>query len=206
MSWIATGIGVGVGGGVISGFGNKGKTTNKWMADPTYKEADNARSDWASNLVNWGNDQNYGAIAPNWDDIWSMARDKVKQYFSGGPTSTGLVDRVKASAARRNMADNPALQSTLGSLGVEQANQLKGMATEEATQKNAFREQGRRTWLDSLMNLSTQKPSGQWIAEPKKGNWADMVGPALSGASGGLMQMGQNNFTSSIIDKMYPKA
>lgn len=147
------------GGGLLGGlFGGKKKNKEPQITQlPDYSESTAARENWWSKLQGWGQDPNYGAITPDWADIWSNAQNKVRQYYWGSPTQMGLAGKVKASAARRGVSDT-ALEPNLTAMGAEEGNQLKDMATSMGVQQTNLANQGRNTWLDSLMRLSQTKP------------------------------------------------
>lgn len=153
MDWLSELFG---GGG--SGQNNTQDTTNKWEMAPDYAESAAARGTWGDTLKNWSTQPGYGAIAPNWDSIWQNAAKKVQQYFHGGPMGPGAEAGVKSNLAGRGMSENPAAEETLGRLGMQEGQQLGDMAVNQATQEANFGEQGRTTWLNSIMQLAGLKP------------------------------------------------
>jgi hypothetical protein len=139
---------------------------------PDYPEATGARETWWNKLQEWGKQPDYGAISPEWDKIWDLAKNKLTQYYWGGTMDTGLAGKIKASAARRNVSQSPALQNMLTAMGMQEARDVSDLASQEAINKATFAEEGRQNWLTSLMNLTQQKPS--YITS------AGAVGPAVS--------------------------
>lgn len=129
---------------------------------PEYPEAEGSRKLLYERLQDFGGQPGYGAIAPDWADIWQSAKRKVNQYYWGSPTSPGVMSKVKASAARRGVSESPALQKSMLRAGVQEGQTISDMATEQATQKATFAEKGRRNWLNDLMQLSQQKPKTQY--------------------------------------------
>lgn len=169
--------------------GNRDKVENTWLQNPEYPEAEGARKNWWEILQKWGSDPNYGAISPDWSNIWDTVQRQVKEYYHGGPLTTGINDKLKANLARRGMSDQPAADYLLMASGADEANKMKDIATSMGEQKSALSEQGRRDWLSSLMTLSQQKPQGQWnttIKEDKTSNILD----AISGISSSVAQYG----------------
>ena len=150
--------------GLFDGLFGAKETTQTTTALPPiklgdYKEAKGARKSWWDTLQRWGSEPGYGAIAPNWNDIWENARGKVARYFGGGPEGPGLDAKVRANAARRGVADQAAGDALLQRSGFQQGNMLQDLAVKQATEEAQFGEQGRKTWLTSLMNLAHLKPS-----------------------------------------------
>jgi len=175
-------IGLMAGGGLLSGlFGSK-KKDPEWSVAPEYPEAQGARGTWWEKLQSWGADPNYGAISPDWGRIWDQAKGRVQRYFWGGPLEPGLVGKVKSSLARRNVSESPASEDLIARMGMQEGLQLQDLATDQATQEAAFGEQGRQTWLQSLMGLAQQKPVTQMYQPAQNENWADFLGTAVSGA------------------------
>lgn len=148
-------------------YGGEGEWKNPPQATftptPEYAESTQARQAYGSKVSEWGNDPNYGAISPNWSDIWQKAQSKIKQYYWGGPGGqTGLADKVRASAAGRNVSESPALQTELTNMGYQEAADQGNLATEMATKEAEFGEQGRQNWMTWLSNLMGQKVSGNF--------------------------------------------
>jgi len=173
---------------------------------PEYPEAQQARESYASKLTGWGEDPNYGAIAPNWDDIWNKAQQRVKQYYWGGAGGqTGLADKVRSSAAARNVSDSPALQTELTNMGYQEAQDIGDISTEMATKEAEFGETGRQNWMSWLSNLMGQKQSGQFTdakymkEEPSgiMGLLGSLGGSMLGGAGG--EGGGENDWLSTLL-------
>lgn len=144
---------------IFGGGGDSQTTTqNDYRPAPEYAEAEGARGKWWETLQSWAGQPGYGAIAPNWGDIWSNARGKLSRQYWGGPEGPGAVAKVKASAARRGVSDSPALQATIGRMGMQEGNQLMDMAIQQAIAEANLGESGRKTWLGSVQNLASQKP------------------------------------------------
>jgi hypothetical protein len=185
----------------------------QWLTAPEYSEAEGARGDWASKLKQWGQEPGYGAIAPDWGDIWNTAQKRIKQYYWGGAGGqTGLADKVKASAARRGVSDSPALESQLTNMGYEEGGKQSELASNMAFQEAQFGEQGRQNWMQWLMNLAGQKPNSTLqtadVEQPSGasgllGNiagmlpWGDWIGNLFGGGieSGGGIDIGGGRTT-----------
>lgn len=174
-------LGLGAATGIASAATKDDKVENQWLQNPEYEEAEGARSSWWDTLQKWAEDPNYGAITPDWDNIWETVQRQVKEYYSGGPLTTGMRDKLKANVARRNMSDSPAADYLMMASYADEANKMKDIATEQASQKATLAEQGRQTWLNSLMNLAQQKPSGQWNSYVKSNKTSDILGAVSEG-------------------------
>lgn len=199
------GSGIAAGGGILGGLLGKKKSKDPIITQlPDYKESTGAREDWWSKLQNWGADPNYGAITPDWADIWQNAQDKVRQYYWGSPTKMGLAGKVKASAAKRGVSDSAALDANLTAMGAEEGNQLSTMATEQGVAKANLANQGRTTWLSSLMNLAGLKPSYN-VSPNTSSNYGvgNMIGDVTGAIGSGITQYGmakqQNDWLSKLI-------
>ena len=137
----------------------------QWRGAPTpeqyaeFPEAEAARKTWFGKLQEWGGQPGYGAIAPDWGDIWEQAQKRVKQYYWGGPGGQpGVAGKVPASAARRGVSESPALEREMGLMGMQEAGDIKDIATTMATKEAEFGEAGRQTWLQSLMGMTGVRP------------------------------------------------
>jgi hypothetical protein len=203
-------LGLGLSGvGSLLGIGSKvkedDKVENNWLQNPEYKEAEGARASWWDTLQKWGSDPNYGAISPDWDNIWQTVQRQVKEYYSGGPLSTGMRDKLKASVARRNMGDQPAADYLQMASYAEEANKMKDIATAEGAKKAELSEQGRRDWLNSLMALSQQKPAGEWQTTVKSNKTSDILGAVGEGIGGVGSSMVNYGVTSDWLDTIKKK-
>ena len=154
---------------------------------PEYPEAEGARKDWWSKLQEWGGQPGYGAITPDWESIWNLAKNKLTQYYWGGTMDTGLAGKVQASAARRNVSQSPALENMLTAMGMQEAGDIRELAGTEAEKKATFAETGRQNWLTSLMNLTSVRPKfpGQ-VAYDTSPIPSYGVGNMISDVSGGI--------------------
>lgn len=153
--------------GEISGdYGQETSRTTKakplFEQQPDYPEAEGARTKWWDLLQQFGGEPGYGAISPDWGDIWQNAQKKVQQYFWGSPTDPGVVGKIKSSAARRNVSESPALTNMMSRMGATESGLLSSMATEQATKKAEFSEAGRQNYLQQLQSLSGMNPMGSW--------------------------------------------
>lgn len=142
---------------------SKNKTTNaapEFVKSPEYAEAEGARKTIFDRLNAYGADPNYGAVTPDWSNIWETAKNRVNQYFWGSPTDPGVAGKVKASAARRGVSESPALTNSLTRLGATEGGIMSNMATEQGVEQARLAESGRQTWLQTMMALANMKPGG----------------------------------------------
>jgi len=152
---IGSGIGMLGGGlaGLFSGGGDEEEDYQwsmppdpKFFQAPEYEETKAARGAWGEKLQQWGDQPGYGAIAPDWADIWGRAKKRVSQYYWGGPEGgQGISGKVKASAARRGVADSPAGETMLMRMGATEAGQLG-----DIEQKWAFRKLNSEKQADKI--------------------------------------------------------
>lgn len=178
---------------------------------PEYSEATGARATWWEKLQQWGGQPGYGAIAPDWGDIWNKAQARVNRFYWGGPAEGGgLAGKVRASAAARNVSQSPALEENIRQMGMGQGLQLGEMATEQAKTEAAFGETGRQNWLNSLMALTQMKPQvasytpsttttgTQMTYAPSQG----MISPLMGMAGSLIGQNMQQNWLTSLMSSM----
>ncbi len=152
---------------------------------PDYAESSAARGTWGDTLKNWSTQPGYGAIQPNWDSIWQNAAGKVHRYFNGGPEGPGLIAGVKSNLAARGMSEQPAAETEISKLGMQEGNQLQDLATQQATQQAQMSEQGRNTWLNSIMQLAGLKPQ---FVQPSTTGVSNLNSPSgVPGAAGSFL-------------------
>lgn len=171
---------------------------------PDYAESNVARGTWGDTLQSWAKQPGYGAIQPDWNSIWENAAGKVKRYFNGGPEGPGLVAGVKSNLASRNMSEQPAAETQIANLGMAEGNQIQDMATQQASQQAVLGEQGRTSWLNSIMQLAGLKPSfstptrTSTVSEDNSGSTAGMLGQFGLGQLQGAGE-GDSNMLSNIL-------
>lgn len=219
-TWAATAVGISAAGLGLSGAqafgafgGGEGIDSSillSYQKLPDYEESDAARKDWWSKLQVWGDQADYGAISPDWEGTWELAKKKINQYYWGGVGDTGLAGKVKASAARRNVSQSPALENQLAMLGMSEAGQISDLATQEAINKATFSESARQNWLTSLQNLAGLKPSYVTGSGVTGGSTSYSTGDALSdivsGAGGLVSTLATNtqneNFLNTLMNNL----
>ena len=212
----ATGVAVAIGGGALLSTGASagwfGDGGDEWEQPeiqvkelPGYPEADVAREKIAGRLEEWGAQPGYGAISPDWGDIWERARGKVGRYYWGGPGETGLAGKVRAGAARRGVAESPAMETLIGRMGQQEALQLGEMGTEQALQESLFGEKGRQDWFSQMQNLAQMRPSyatTAGVSQPQTMGAGEAVGELGATITGAGMQAGQNRWMMNYLKEM----
>lgn len=189
--------GAGVLGGTALSAKSKPDVTNDWLQNPEYANSQEARDTWWGKLQEWGNDPNYGAIAPDWNDIWQQTQQQVKSYFEGSAMAPGVNDAIKGSFAQRGMGGQAGETFALASSGATEAQQLANLQAQQNIAKNQFAETGRQNWLNSLNQFQAQKPGGEWQTQinPSSGQ---IWGNALSQVGGAIGSYGMSGIMSGI--------
>ena len=199
MSWVALGTaavsaggsylaskysggdGGGDGGGSGGGIGQSTRYGEPFRL-PDYQESEGARASWWDTLQKWGSQPGYGAIQPNWDDIWNNARGKVSRYFGGGPEGPGVNARVAANSAKRGVADQAAGDAMLQRSFFQEGNMLQDLAVQQAMKEAEIGEGGRKDWMSSLMGLAKLSPN---YASGRDSETFQEIVPADIGSPGG---------------------
>lgn len=197
---------IGAGAAKAGGVGQKdGSVDAQFLENPEYPHSQDARDLWWGKLQKWGDDPNYGAIAPDWNDIWEQTQQKVRQYYNGGPMTPGVQDRVNSSLARRGMSENPASDFLHAQVGAQEAQDLGSLSAQKNIAQNQFAETGRQNWLESLQNFQAQRPAGQWnvtTTPPQSNPWIDFVGNTGSAVASAGMQINAGNAQNDILKKL----
>lgn len=185
---------------------DKDEQKPQFVKQPEYPEAEKARSTLSDKLQAWGNDPYYGAVSPDWGNIWDTVQRQVRGYYEGTALSPGVKDRLKSSLARKNISENPASDYLMMAADAEQGNQLKDIATSQGIEKARLGESGRQFWTNATSDLSKQKPSGTWWQQPQQNpgvtelmNLITGVGAAV--ATGG-MSLAAGNQQNDWLSKM----
>ena len=198
-----------VGSSAIGAFGGGGDDSISkdisYKELPGYPEADVARGEIAGKLKEWGTLPGYGAISPEWGDIWERAKGKVGRYYWGEPGETGLAGKVRAGAARRGVSESPAIDTLMTRMGQQEAIQLGEMGTEQAMQEALFGEKGRQDWFGQMQDLAGMRPSyatSAGVSQPQAPSTGEMVGELGSAITGAGMQYGQNQWMQQMMNQM----
>jgi len=172
----------------------------KFFAQPEYEEAVGARKKWWEELQE-------GYLPEDWGKIWELAKQKTSQYYWGGPEGgAGLAGKVKASAARRNVSESPALESGLGRMGMAEAGQLKDIDVSEITGRMGERQ----NWLGQISKLASMKQPGTWQGATgfapgaAETPWGDLAGAVGGYAAQYAGQKGQQDWYENLLSKYMP--
>jgi hypothetical protein len=176
-------------------------TTNQYSA-----EQQEAQKLLLSYIKGNNADNLYGATDIDWADLWDKTQQKINQSYYGSPTSTGAIDKVKASAARRGVSDSPALQTQIGRLGVQANQDLSSALTSFNTQKAAYTESARNSWLSALQNLTNQSARGATstgnTVETVDDGGNDILSGLLSGASTSISDWFKNKQLTDMLGQL----
>lgn len=188
-TWVGIGVGgglaLGIGGASLSATADGPDVSNEFLQNPEYPNSQNSRDLWWNKLKSWGSDPNYGAISPDWNDIWDQTQKQVRGYYDGTALQPGVQQRIDSSLARRGMSDQPASDFLHAQVGAAEASDLSGLSAQQNIAKQNFAENGRTTWLNSLQNFQAQKPTGQWNTTVTP-NGQQQAGQALSAVGGAV--------------------
>lgn len=176
---------------------------------PDYKEAEEARGQWWQTLQDWAGQPGYGAIQPNWNDIWENARERLRRQYWGGPEGPGAAATVRANLARRGVSEQPAAESAIARLGMHEANALSDIAIKQAIAEATQGEQGRRAWLGSVQSLAGLKPQFQMNTgatttkeSEGEGGFMDFLGGFGGNAIGSFGDSETTSMLQSILEGM----
>jgi hypothetical protein len=178
----------------------------RWDQAPEYPEAKGARQLWWKTLQGYNPENMYGAISPDWADIFDRTQKKIHQTYWGSPTSSGVAGKIKSSAARRGVSESPALDKMLGRIGVSEAGDISDALSNLNFQQSQFGETARGNWLNQLASLSGRTPSAQYIPEKEGTNWlAEILGiGAKTAVTAGLSSMfpsGTDKLLQKLLDQ-----
>lgn len=183
-------------------------STPQFYAQPEFAESTSARKNLSTTLEGWGPQNNYGIIEPNYENIYQNAKKRLSEYYFGSPmTGGGVAGRIASSAARRNVSDSPAADILKGRMGVEQANKLGDISTEQDIARATAAENARTNWISSMYNLAGMKPAGQWggtttTTGPSNDNWLTMPLSYIGAGAGTALG---NRGVSSFLDNLWNK-
>ena len=141
------------------GGGGGGDVDFQYKQLPDYETSTGAREKWWETIQGYNAENNYGAMSPDWADVWDRAKTKVKNYYWGTATSPGLINKVKSSTSGRGVAESPAREDLIARMGIDEAGMLKDTAQQQAVSEAQFGENARMNWLQQMQGLSNQKPS-----------------------------------------------
>lgn len=217
---ILGGSAITAGAGLIGASNHKGQPNiqNVFTPGPEAAAGHTATADWLNQLTQDQNDPtgNFGAISPDWNDIWAQTQKQVQQYFNGSATNPGVNDQIKASFAQRGMSGDPASSFLLSASGANEASDLSNLGAQMNIAKQQFSQKGKENWLNSISQLQNQtanaQSGGSWsggVASPTPTQQiANMIGTTGNGiAAYGLQQQSnqnQLNWLNSLSGNLVP--
>jgi len=218
MSFVAAAIIGGaatLGGSLISANSNGGKPgiVDQYTEGPSYAAGQTAQNDWLNQLTSDQNDPsgNFGAISPDWNDIWSQTQQQVNNYYNGTATNPGVNDQIKASFAQRGMSGDPAASFLQAQSGSNQAQDLSNLSAQENIAKNQFAQTAKQNWYSNINNFnnSTSGEQGNWSGGMAYATPGQQVGNAISAAGTGAVGLAtqansNNNQLAYLNSVLYP--
>ena len=123
---------------------------------------------WANQLSQMAGEPDYGAIQPDWNDIWNQTQQQVQNYFSGTATQPGVNDQISASFAQRGMSGDPAASYLTAASGANEAQDLGNLSAQQNIAQNQFGLEGQQQYLNSMAQF-------QQAINPTAGNWSGAV-------------------------------
>jgi len=201
-------------GGILGGLLGKGddeeidyEALMRFKQLPEFPEAEAARGTWAEKIQQWGQDPYYGALPMNWEDIKKQAQSTLSRYYWGGVTEPGLAGKMRSQAARLNRPVNEAM---IGALGQQEKIDLMDLMTNLRTEEVGYGEAGRKTWLQSMMNLAGLKPSyitpSGPVATSSNYGMGEMIGDVSSGIGSLFSQYAKNKQMDELYTKLFGMA
>lgn len=153
-----------LGGAAISASSNGGKPNQsyEYFKGPDFQQGQTATNDWLNQLTQDQADPtgNFGAISPDWSDIWQQTQKQVQQYFNGTATNPGVNDQIKSSFAQRGMSADPAASFLSSMSGANEASMLNNLSAQQNIAKQQFANEGKTQWLNSIQNFQNQVANG----------------------------------------------
>lgn len=189
-SWAMIGASAIGAGASIYGSTQAGKTPKRqeltYKQLPDYPESEEARKMSWEKIQEFGKMPGYGAIAPDWGEIWENAERKIGEYYQGGPLTPGVMGTMRAGAARRRVA-GPQKGYLEAAVGAQHAGAVQDYLTKQNIARAELSESGRRSWMGDIQRLSAMKP--QYVTSgyttPAESGW----GESLSEFGGSMFDM-----------------
>lgn len=180
MSWVAAAIiggsVIGAGSGLIGDAMNGGKPQiqDQYTQGPDFQVNQNATNNLYSTLTQMQSEPDYGAIQPDWNDIWNQTQEQVQNYFGGTATTPGVNDQINASFAQRGMSGDPAASYLQAASGANEAQDLGNLSAQQNIAKNQFGLTAQQNWLQDISQFqnNTANQAGNWsgaIVSPTEG-------------------------------------
>lgn len=218
MSWVASAIVAGsaisAGAGIYSASQNGGAPgiEDNYVQGPNYQVGQDVTKQWQNQLTQDQNDPNFGAISPDWNDMWQQTQKQVQQYYNGSSINPGVNDKINASFAQRGMSGDPAASFLQMQSGANEASDLSNLSAQQNIAKQTFANQGKNQWLQSIGNLQNQTSNaasgGTWTGAQPYATTGQQIGNAIGSFGSGLASYGlqqnsnqnQTNWLSGLLN------
>lgn len=158
--------------GLFSSLTKPPSVNTTYTQGPTYAAGQTSTDDLLSSLTQEATEPNYGAISPDWNDIWNQTQQQVQDYFGGTATSPGVNDAIKSSFAQRGMGGDPAESFTLAGSNADEAQDLGNLSAQQNIAEQTFGQQAQQNWYTNMLNFQNQTANG-----PAGGDWNTTVTP-----------------------------
>lgn len=208
--------GSGLLGGLFGGSKGSSQTTTStptFTQLPDYQEATGARESLYGKLNEFGNIPGYGAITPDFQQLFESARKKISDYYRGGAEGDGgLLGQLKSSRASRGVSEQPGTEAQMLRLGAKEGEAIADTAVQQATQQANMSEQARRNWISDMFGLAQLKPSyatggmTTTTGEPGSSGLGGLIANIGSGISDVMMQGNYQNFLKDLLSNVNPGA
>lgn len=139
---------------------------------PTYQAGQTATNEIGSALTQEQGQPDYGAIQPDWNDIWSQTQQQVQNYFNGTATSPGVNDQIDASFAQRGMSGDPAASFLQSQSDANEAQDLGNLSAQQNIAQQQFGQTAQQNWFSNALQFQNQTANG-----PAGGDWNTTVTP-----------------------------
>lgn len=205
-----TGAAATLGGAAISASANGGAPgiEDNYVAGPNAGIEQSNANTWAQQLQQMASEPDYGAIQPDWNDIWNQTQQQVQNYFSGTATTPGVNDQISASFAQRGMSGDPAASYLQAASGANEAQDLGNLSAQQNIAQNQFGLEGQQQWLNSnaAFQSAINPTAGSWTGAQPYATTGQQIGNAIGAAGSGAVQYGigaaNNNSQMSYLNSI----
>lgn len=185
-----------VGSAAIGAASNGGKPNiqDVYTPGPDAEIGQAGAQTWATQLQQMAGEPDYGAIQPDWSDIWNQTQQQVQNYFTGTATNPGINDQIDASFAQRGMNGDPAASFLESQSGANEAQDLGNLSAQENIAKNQFGLEGQQNWMTDMQNFqnSTMQAQGNWSGAVVSPTSTQQIADAAGAGIGGVATLGAN--------------
>ncbi len=195
-TWVAAAIvggsAITAGAGIYSASQNGGAPgiVQQYTPGPDAAIGQKAAGQWADQLTQDQTDPNWGAISPDWNDIWQQTQQQVHNYFNGTATNPGVNDQINASFAQRGMSGDPAASFLQSQSGANEAQMLNNNSANMNIAKQTFTNQGKSQWLNSMAQFQHETMPAQGTDSYPYATTGQQIGNAIGAAGSGIAAYG----------------